>query len=79
MKEKSSNYVKSEGRICEEAPRPFTSKQKIEEIFSALQSAKKPLFIIGKGAAYANAEKELNQLMNDLKLPFLPTPSKNVY
>ena len=41
----------------------------------ALQSAKKPLFIIGKGAAYANAEKELNQLIGDLKLPFLPTPS----
>ena len=69
------DYVSSEGRLCEEAPRPYTSKQKIEEIFVALQSAKKPLFIIGKGAAYANAEKELNQLIGDLKLPFLPTPS----
>jgi 2-hydroxyacyl-CoA lyase 1 len=32
------------------------------------------LFIVGKGAAYAQAENELTQLVNRLKIPFLPTP-----
>ena len=36
--------------------------------------AKRPLFIIGKGSAYSQAENELNKLVKSLKLPFLPTP-----
>ena len=59
---------------CEEPPRPFTSKDKIKEIYFALQNAKRPLIVIGKGAAYAQAENELNKLVKNLKLPFLPTP-----
>jgi 2-hydroxyacyl-CoA lyase 1 len=43
-------------------------------VFLSLKLAKRPLFIIGKGAAYAGAEKELGKLMNRLGVPFLPTP-----
>jgi len=59
---------------CEDAPRPYTSREKIEEVYNALRQAKRPLIIIGKGAAYAHSDKEINQMIANLKLPFLPTP-----
>ncbi|KAM5279562.1 2-hydroxyacyl-CoA lyase 1 [Ctenodactylus gundi] len=41
---------------------------------SVIQSAKQPLLIIGKGAAYAHAEESIRKLVEQCKLPFLPTP-----
>ena len=41
---------------------------------SLLRSAKRPLLIIGKGAAYARAEVELQKLVESCGIPFLPTP-----
>lgn len=64
----------SVSNLCEDAPRPYTSKQKIEEVCAQLKQAKKPLIIVGKGAAYSQAENEINKLVNRLKIPFLPTP-----
>uniref|UniRef100_A0A2K6PJ51 2-hydroxyacyl-CoA lyase n=1 Tax=Rhinopithecus roxellana TaxID=61622 RepID=A0A2K6PJ51_RHIRO len=41
---------------------------------SVIRSAKQPLLIIGKGAAYAHAEESIQKLVEQYKLPFLPTP-----
>uniref|UniRef100_A0A8C5YHT1 2-hydroxyacyl-CoA lyase n=1 Tax=Microcebus murinus TaxID=30608 RepID=A0A8C5YHT1_MICMU len=41
---------------------------------SVIRNAKQPLLIIGKGAAYAHAEKNIRKLVEQCKLPFLPTP-----
>uniref|UniRef100_A0A9L0JKM5 2-hydroxyacyl-CoA lyase n=1 Tax=Equus asinus TaxID=9793 RepID=A0A9L0JKM5_EQUAS len=41
---------------------------------SVLRNAKQPLIIIGKGAAYARAEEAVWKLVEQCKLPFLPTP-----
>jgi len=46
----------------------------IREAIKLLSSAKKPLIIIGKGAAYARAEDEVNKFVNSTKIPFLATP-----
>jgi 2-hydroxyacyl-CoA lyase 1 len=43
-------------------------------VFEAIKAAKNPLIIVGKEAAYSQAEHELVKLVNKLKLPFLPTP-----
>lgn len=64
----------NKARVCEEAPRPYTSAANINEIFEALKVAKRPLFILGKGSAYSQAENEITQLVEKLKVPFLPTP-----
>jgi 2-hydroxyacyl-CoA lyase 1 len=32
------------------------------------------LFVIGKGAAYSQAEKEVLKLVSRTRVPFLPTP-----
>uniref|UniRef100_A0A2K6FMZ7 2-hydroxyacyl-CoA lyase n=1 Tax=Propithecus coquereli TaxID=379532 RepID=A0A2K6FMZ7_PROCO len=41
---------------------------------SVIRNAKQPLLIIGKGAAYAHAEENIRKLVEQCKLPFLPTP-----
>ena len=39
-----------------------------------LRTARSPLLVIGKGAAYARAELGINQLVDQTQIPFLPTP-----
>ncbi|XP_032264630.1 2-hydroxyacyl-CoA lyase 1 isoform X1 [Phoca vitulina] len=41
---------------------------------SVIKNARQPLLIIGKGAAYGHAEEALRKLVEQCKLPFLPTP-----
>lgn len=61
-------------RLFNDIPRPFTSKEKLVEVVKEIRASSRPLVIIGKGCAYAQAEKEINTLINTLKIPFLPTP-----
>ena len=65
---------KSPTKICQNAPRPYTSKTNISSVFESISESKNPLIIIGKEAAYSQAEEELNKLVESLKIPFLPTP-----
>ncbi|KAM6223853.1 2-hydroxyacyl-CoA lyase 1 [Rhynchocyon petersi] len=44
------------------------------EAVSVLRNARQPLLIVGKGAAYAHAEDSIRALVDQCKLPFLPTP-----
>lgn len=46
----------------------------VSQAADLLAGAKRPLIIVGKGAAYARAEDALNKLVDETKLPFLPTP-----
>ncbi|KAE8382195.1 hypothetical protein BDV26DRAFT_278212 [Aspergillus bertholletiae] len=39
-----------------------------------LKTARSPLLIIGKGAAYARAESGISRLVEQTQIPFLPTP-----
>ena len=54
--------------------RPFANPKAIKSALEALQEAKRPLVIIGKGAAYARAENEIRDFIDKTGLPFLPTP-----
>jgi 2-hydroxyacyl-CoA lyase 1 len=63
---------------CEDSPRPYTSQEKIKEVVDAFSKAKKPLLIVGKGAAYSGAEIELKKLMDKLQFPFIPTRKINL-
>lgn len=49
-------------------------KQNIHEALNLLRAAKRPLIIVGKGAAHANAEDVLTRFVKQTGLPFLPTP-----
>ncbi|XP_045451713.1 2-hydroxyacyl-CoA lyase 1 [Melitaea cinxia] len=46
----------------------------VEQAADLLSKAERPLIIVGKGAAYGKAEKVLCKLVENTKIPFLPTP-----
>lgn len=48
-----------------------TVQEKLDDTYQLLKSAKRPLLIIGKGAAYSRAEKELLTFVNRHQIPFL--------
>jgi 2-hydroxyacyl-CoA lyase 1 len=55
-------------------PKAASDPSKIELIARLLRSAKAPLVVIGKGAAYAQAESFIRDMIDQTKIPFLPTP-----
>eukprot|EP01113_Clastostelium_recurvatum_P035588 TRINITY_DN4980_c0_g1_i2.p1 TRINITY_DN4980_c0_g1~~TRINITY_DN4980_c0_g1_i2.p1 ORF type:complete len:598 (-),score=125.03 TRINITY_DN4980_c0_g1_i2:23-1753(-) len=46
----------------------------VNRALTLIKDAKRPLVVIGKGAAYARAEEELLQFVERSGLPFLPSP-----
>ena len=46
-----------------EAPLSCAPEQKIRDVVEALKSAKAPIVVIGKGAAYARAENQIRKLI----------------
>lgn len=64
----------SSAYIVPSPPRAAADPEKLETIVRLLKSAKAPLVIIGKGAAYAQAEKSISKFIEQTKIPFLPTP-----
>ncbi|KAI9741623.1 MAG: hypothetical protein M1834_000007 [Cirrosporium novae-zelandiae] len=61
-------------RVIPLPPGPTAAEQQIFKITQLLKSAKAPLIVIGKGAAYARAEASITTLVENTKIPFLPTP-----
>ncbi|XP_006883390.1 PREDICTED: 2-hydroxyacyl-CoA lyase 1 [Elephantulus edwardii] len=59
---------------CQPPPVSMADSSAVRTAASILRSARQPLLIIGKGAAYAHAEGSIRRLVELCKLPFLPTP-----
>lgn len=59
---------------CPPPPLCYPDAKLIEQAANLLRKAKKPLVIIGKGAAYSRAEGLVRQLIHSTNMPFLPTP-----
>ncbi len=57
-----------------EPPRMQATPDTIEKALDALQSAEKPLVIVGKGMAWSRAEDEVRAFIERTKLPFLASP-----
>ncbi|MCJ1246254.1 hypothetical protein MMC30_003460 [Trapelia coarctata] len=55
-------------------PRGGVDAEKVAKVVSTLKRAKAPLLVVGKGAAYAQAETAIRQLVDRTQIPFLPTP-----
>lgn len=47
-----------------EVPLPMAPENKIRNIVEALKTAKAPLVVFGKGAAYSRAERQINTLID---------------
>ncbi|XP_004631720.1 2-hydroxyacyl-CoA lyase 1 isoform X1 [Octodon degus] len=59
---------------CLPPPISLADSAAVDLAASVVRSAKQPLLIIGKGAAYAHAEHSIRKLVEQCGLPFLPTP-----
>ncbi|XP_046815017.1 2-hydroxyacyl-CoA lyase 1 isoform X3 [Vespa crabro] len=59
---------------CPEPPLIFPDNRQIEEAVNILIQSKKPLVIVGKGAAYGRAEQQVRKFVHLTDIPFLPTP-----
>nr|XP_020635898.1 2-hydroxyacyl-CoA lyase 1 [Pogona vitticeps] len=67
------NSVKYVG-CCPAPPISMAEEAAISKAAAIITHSKKPLVIIGKGAAYARAENSIRKLVDQCGLPFLPTP-----
>ncbi|XP_004385326.1 2-hydroxyacyl-CoA lyase 1 isoform X1 [Trichechus manatus latirostris] len=59
---------------CMPPPVSMAETSAVRMAASVIRNAKQPLLVIGKGAAYARAEESIRKLVEQCKLPFLPTP-----
>ncbi len=59
---------------CGAPPRSLADPREVERALAALRAAKRPLVIVGKGAAYAHAEHEVRAFLEASRLPFLAAP-----
>lgn len=55
-------------------PRPLAPAEQIEQALASLRTARRPLAIIGKGAAYSGATAELRRFIEATGLPWLSSP-----
>ncbi|CAI8009185.1 2-hydroxyacyl-CoA lyase 1 [Geodia barretti] len=58
----------------EAPPAPQVDPASIKAAVAALKSARQPLAIIGKGAAWAGAEEQVRRFIEETQMPFLPSP-----
>ncbi|HEY2876273.1 MAG TPA: oxalyl-CoA decarboxylase [Reyranella sp.] len=63
---------KSLVKVIDAAPAQLPSPASITRALDVLKSAKKPLIILGKGAAYAQADDAIKALVEKSGVPFLP-------
>lgn len=59
-------------KLVDPAPLQEPSDDAINRAVDIIKQAKKPLIILGKGAAYDRTEKQVQELINKTDIPFLP-------
>src|SRR5690349_20198532 len=59
-------------KVIDAAPAQIPAPAAVKRALDVLKSAKKPLIIIGKGAAYAQADEEIKNFVEKIGVPFLP-------
>src|ERR1700735_4177126 len=59
-------------RVVEPAPRQIPDPESIKRALDLLASAQRPLIILGKGAAYAQADDAIRSFVETTGIPYLP-------
>jgi len=63
---------KSLVKVVDPAPRQIPAPESITRAIDLLATAQRPLVILGKGAAYAQADEEIRSFIETTGMPFLP-------
>jgi len=64
--------AKSLVKVIDPAPAQIPAPAAVKRALDVLKSAKRPLIILGKGAAYAQADEDIRALVEKTGIPFLP-------
>ncbi len=64
--------AKSLVKVIDPAPAQIPAPVAVKRALDVLKSAKRPLIILGKGAAYAQADDDIRALVEKSGIPFLP-------
>src|SRR5664279_4759871 len=59
-------------KVVDAAPRQLPAPDAVQRAVDLLKSAKRPLIILGKGAAYAQADADIRALVETTGIPYLP-------
>ncbi|MGA2999581.1 oxalyl-CoA decarboxylase [Bradyrhizobium sp.] len=59
-------------KVVDPAPSQTPSPESIRRALDLLATSKRPLIILGKGAAYAQADKDIRSFIETTGIPFLP-------
>ena len=64
--------AKSLVKVIDAAPRQIPDQKSVQRAVQLLKTAQRPLIILGKGAAYAQADKNIEALVEKSGIPYLP-------
>jgi oxalyl-CoA decarboxylase len=59
-------------KVVDPAPKQIPAPEAVKRALDLLRAAKKPLIILGKGAAYAQADADIKALVEKTGIPYLP-------
>jgi oxalyl-CoA decarboxylase len=59
-------------KVVDPAPRQIPGQDAVQRALDLLKSAKRPLIVLGKGAAYAQADADIRALVEKTGIPYLP-------
>ena len=59
-------------KVVDPAPRQIPAPDAVQRALDLLRSARRPLIILGKGAAYAQADADIRALVERTGIPYLP-------
>jgi len=68
----AADGARSLWQVIDPAPPQIPAPEAVERAFSLLSGAKRPLIILGKGAAYTQADAEIRAFVEATGIPFLP-------
>jgi oxalyl-CoA decarboxylase len=59
-------------KVVDPAPRQIPASDAVQRALELLKTAKRPLVILGKGAAYAQADADIRALIEKTAIPYVP-------
>jgi oxalyl-CoA decarboxylase len=59
-------------KVVDAAPRQLPAPESVKRALDLLKGAKRPLILLGKGAAYAQADADIRALVENSGIPYLP-------
>ncbi|MEE6176399.1 oxalyl-CoA decarboxylase [Mycobacterium sp. 050134] len=68
----SRSAAKTLWRVVDPAPKQLADVESVDKAIELLAAAERPLIVLGKGAAYAQADEQIKEFVESTGMPYLP-------